>query len=362
MKKGFIVFAICLWTIVVVAIISLAIFISNGRVKNHMITSEALLKNEEISLGNTENIIIETTRQSILIRKSNGDKIKVSQYGSPDTKNEDLFLVSNSSDGVHIYIKKTFHLEIFNFNVYRERLVVEIPEDFYGNLDAAASSGSIKVEDEFELKNVKLSNTSGSTQVNKNLVADTLNANTSSGSIKFNGIITAKDVSAKAVSGSIHATMGIKAGGNLELNTSSGSINLDNDITAKDLYAHTNSGGIRMTNVYVEEYDLKCVSGSIRIDSIAGGGHAKTSSGSINLALKSPKGDIDLNTTSGSIRIALEPSLQFTLTAQTNSGSIKTNFATQKNERGNYATANIGDNPTANITANASSGGIRIEN
>lgn len=55
-------------------------------------------------------------------------------------------------------------------------------------------------------------------------------------------------------------------------------------------------------------------------------------------------------------------SLQFNLTAQTASGGIRTNFATQKNERGNQAIANIGDNPTVSITAKASSGGIRIEN
>ncbi len=362
MKKGFIFLAICLWSIVIVAIIFAAILISSGRMKNYMITAEALLKHEEISLDNTKNIIIETSRHSIQIRKTNEDKIKVSQYGNPDSMNEELFMVSSSSDGVHIYIKKAFHLEIFSLNMYKEALIVEIPEDFKGNLDASASSGSIKIEDDFELSNVKLSNSSGNTRIYNSLVADSLNVNSSSGSIKFNGIVTANNVSAKANSGSIRSTMGIKANGNLDLNTSSGSIDIDNDTTSRDLYAHTNSGSIRMANVYVEEYNIKSTSGSIKIDNITGGGHVKTTSGGIRLELNSPKGDIDVTSSSGSIRLALESSLQFTLNAQTSSGSIKTNFATQKNDRGNFATANIGDNPTANITAMASSGGIRVEN
>ncbi|HHX54837.1 MAG TPA: DUF4097 domain-containing protein, partial [Clostridiales bacterium] len=293
--------------------------------------------------------------------KTNGDEIKIRQYGRPDAKKEELFIVSSSNNSINIYFNKTFKLNIFDFNVYNEKLVVEIPEEYYGNLDATASSASIKIENEFKLKKVRLHSTSGSTHINSNIIADTLDTNTSSGSIKFNGSVTANEISAKTTSGSFRSTMNIKADNNIELITSSGSINLDDDITAKNLYARSNSGGIRLSNVYVENYDLQCTSGSIKIDRISGGGEAKTSSGGIKLTLNNPKGDIFLDATSGSIQIELESSLQFTLTAQTNSGAIKTNFTTEKNERGNYVTANIGDNPTVNINANASSGSIKVE-
>lgn len=363
MKKGFIISAIGLWTVVVIAIIFFAINISQGRVSQMTISSESLLKNEEVSLGNTENITIETTRQSIHILKTDGDKIKVSQYGSLDINDEELFQVSTSSDGIHIYIKKDIQLRVFNFfGVYDERLVVEIPEYFIGNLDLAASSGSIKVLDEFTLKDASFLTTSGSTRIPNNITADNLSISSSSGSIKLGGYVTANDLSAKATSGSIRSSMDIKVDGNINLNTSSGSIHVDKDITAKEIYVGTSSGGIRLENVNVEEYDLESSSGSIKVNSISGGGSAKASSGGIHLALANPNGDIYINTTSGSIKVALESSLQFNLTAQTASGGIRTNFATQKNERGNQAIANIGDNPTVSITAKASSGGIRIEN
>lgn len=320
MKKGFLLLAIGLWTIVVATIIIIAIFISNGSAYN-MMKSETAVKKEEILLGDAKNIIIESSRQSIEIFKTNGDKIKVSQYGRPDTSNDQLFLVSVSDGSIRIYIDKSINT-IFSMNTYRERLVVEIPKEYYDDLNATATSGSIKIEDEFELKNIKL--------------------NTSSGSIL--------------------ATMNIKTDGYMSLNASSGSINIDNDITAKDLYANTSSGSIRMSNIYVDRYDLRSTSGSIKINGISGEGNANATSGSIRLTLDNPKGDINVNTSSGSIKIDLEPKVQFTLIAQTSSGSIKANFPLEKNERGNYATANIGNNPGININAKASSGGIRVEN
>lgn len=364
MKKGFLLLGIGLWTIVAVAIISAAILIANGRAEYMLISKvETLLESEEIYLGNIERIKVNCSSQNIIIRKTNGNNIKVSQYGDPDTKKDGLFLVSTTNDSVHIYIDydKKFRFNFFSNIINNERLIIEIPETYYGNLDSTASSGSIKIEDEFKLMDVRINCSSGNIKINNNIASDTINLKTSSGSIKFNGAVTAKNVSVKASSGNIYSNMSITSDESIELNTTSGSINTKSDITTKDLYAHSSAGGIRMSYVYAESYNIKCTSGSINVESISGGGSAYTSSGNIRLALNNPKGDLDFNSTSGSIKISLEPSLQFTLTARTKSGGIRTNFNTDKNERGNYATANIGDNPTVNITATTSSGGIRVE-
>lgn len=363
MKKGFIIISIGLWTIVVVAIIALAISISRGRFNKMSVVSvpSELLKEEEVLLGDCDKITINTTRHSIQLFKSTGDKIKISQYGNPDTSQDELFKVSTSGNSIHIYIDRKVRLEFFNF-IGEEKLLIEIPESFYGDMDVAASSGSIRFEDEFALKDVKLNTSSGSARFNDNILADTLNIKSSSGSIRLNGTVTAKKLTAKVSSGSIHSAMDIKVDGDIELNSTSGSIDLDKNVTARSLYADTSSGGIRLENVYVEAFDLNCTSGSVKVNKISGGGNIRSSSGSINIALENPEGDIYLKTNSGSIKVGLEPTLQFKLTAQTISGSIKTNFPTDKNDKGNHATANIGDNPSVNIIARASSGGIRIQN
>lgn len=325
------------------------------------VITSTLIKNDEISLGNTDKITIETTSQSIRLYRTTSDKIKVSQYGNPDAGEDELFQVSITGNDIYIYIKRKHTVEFFNF-IGEEKLVVEIPESFSGNLDALASSGSIKVEDDFTLKDVSLNTSSGSAHIDGNLTADKLSLITTSGSVHFDGSIKAKVISASTTSGSIRSTMDMTAEEDIELNTNSGSIHTDRDITAKQIMANTSSGGLNMDNVYVDSYELQCLSGSIRIDKITGEGHAKTSSGSIHLTLESPKGDIYLNSSSGSINLNLEPTLQFTLTAETTSGGIRTSFPANKNERGNYATANVGDNPTVNIIAKASSGSISVEN
>ena len=360
MKKKFLILAIALWSIIAIIIVFTAVRIIRGGPIN-MLNTGKLIKDEKISLGNTQNIVIDISRQNLIIHKTSGDRIIVSQYGNPNTKIENLFLVSTSNDRVHIGIDRTSDFKIFNLFNYDERLIVEIPEDYFGNLDVDTSSGSIKLEDEYTLKNVRLNNKSGSINISNSITADTLETKTSSGGIRFKSSVTAKDVYAETKSGSIHSTMNIKVNDKIILRCSSGGINLENDITAKTIDARNSSGGIHLGNVHVNNYDLQCTSGSIKIDSISGGGVIKTSSGGISLALDKPSGDINLIATSGSIKIKLEENLQFTLVAKTNSGGIHTNFAVEKNKKGNFATGNIGSNPNVNIIAKASSGGIKVE-
>lgn len=358
MKKGFLFAAIVLWVLVAVAVAGVILFGVKGGF-NDMVKG-TLIKNEDVLLGNIQNIVIEGSSQAVEIHKTSGDSIRVSQYGNAKTRSEKLFLLSTSDDRVRVYFDNTWDFNFFDFNM-NERLVIEIPENFTGNLDARTSSGDVKTEDEFTLKNTLLQSSSGGIYVNKNLIADTLDAKTTSGGIRFSGAVTAKDLNAETSSGGIRSAMNINVNGKIVLRNSSGGIHLDDTVTAKDLNATTNSGGIRLGNINVESYYLQSSSGEIKIDSISGGGEAKTSSGGIELSLKSPKGNIKLTSSSGSIKIALEPTLQFTLDAQTSSGGINTNFASEKNANDSKATAKIGDNPTVNIIAYASSGGIRVE-
>ena len=339
MKKGLLIFSIILWTIIAIAIVGLIIFGLNGGF-NHMINTGTLIKSENVSLSNIQNIVVDASSQTVEIHKISGNSIKISQYGSTKTSNERLFLISASEDAVHIYFNSNHNFSLFDFNI-SEKLVIEIPEEFTGDLDAKASSGNVKIEDDFKLKNALLQSQSGNISIVRNLTAGSLNAETSSGDINSHMNITVDE--------------------EVVLKCSSGNINLDGDLAARDLNARTNSGRIRLGNVNVEKYSLQSSSGNIKAESISGGGEAEASSGDIQLSLKNPKGNVKLTSNSGSIRIVLEPSLQFTLAAQTNSGGIHTNFATMSNGKNNKATAKIGDNPTVSIIAQASSGGIRIE-
>lgn len=314
----------------------------SGKGSNLRDRSDTLLKSEGILLKAAKNIVIECTSETLEIHKVSGDSINIRQYGNPNTRSEDLFLFSTSDDTVHIYIKKTYNFTFNILNFYREKIIVEIPESFKGNLSATASSGSVKIEDELILKSLHLHNSSGGINLKKSISTDLLNINSSSGKIKLDDLIQSKEVYMKTTSGGIYSAMNINSDEKISLESSSGKIHLDKYISTKLLNAGTSSGGIRLIDADVEKFDLQSSSGAIRVDSISGEGKTKTSS--------------------GSIQITLEPSLEFTLVAQTNSGSIRTNFPVTKNKKGDYVTANFGESPTANITANTSSGSIRIEN
>lgn len=424
MKRSYILIAIGLWVLVAAGIVGVYLYgVKNGFGK--ITSADKLIKEEAAVLNHIGSIVIEGSHQSVEIRKTDGDSIKVSQYSNTETGKDNLFLISKDDDRIKIYFEKTWNsvnYSFFNFNT-NERLVVEIPGDFTGDLDIKTSSGSIRTEDEFTLKDTRLESSSGSIHINQKLSADNLDVKassggirignivikenvtvktssgsikfdgtvaandlkatttsggiraatdinvgdridfeSSSGGIKFDGTITANDLKATTTSGGIHAAADINVGGRIELESSSGSINISGTATAEEFSAKANSGGIHLGIVNVEKYNLKSSSGSIDSEGISGGGEAKTSSGGIRLSLVNPQGNVSLVTSSGSIKITLESSLQFNLNAETSSGGIHTNFTTEKNQKGNRATAKIGDTPVVNINAQASSGGIRVEN
>ena len=256
-------------------------------------SADGLVKKEEILFENIKDILVEGSLQTVYLRKHNGDKIIISQYTSNEIIKENLFSYKISNDKIHIgnivdYRNsqgKPFNF-FFNFksdsNIRydNEKLVIEIPETFSGDLDITTSSGSIKIKDDFNLNNVKLQTASGSIKSYKGLKLNDMSARTASGSIKFGDLI---------------------ANGTIKLNTASGSIKSDGSIQAKNLSAMSASGNIRMTDVKVEKYKFNSASGSIKIETLSGGGQANSSSGSIKVSLNDPKGDVFFNSSSGSI-------------------------------------------------------------
>lgn len=341
MKKRTIITAIILWTIVALAVITAISYAANGGF-NRMANQDTLIKNEEVTLGQIKSIILDGTSQIVEVRKTNGDQLKISQYGNPKTREENLFLIESSEDSVRIYFNKHkgFRLYDFDFYSFIQELVIEIPEKYKGNIDFNTSSGSLRTEDEFTLKNVLLHSSSGSIRIDNNLTADNIHIKTSSGSIHTQGEINLTE--------------------NMKAESSSGAISLYK-VHAKGLQGETSSGGIRLDDIDVESYDLQSSSGAIKINAISGSGEMKTASGGIQAFLKNPKDDIRLTSSSGSVRVEVEPSLQFTFEAKTNSASIHTDFAVEKNERGNKAIATVGKNPTVHIKIDTTSGSIRVE-
>ncbi|HEV2493499.1 MAG TPA: DUF4097 family beta strand repeat-containing protein [Terriglobia bacterium] len=176
-------------------------------------------------------------------------------------------------------------------NRLRAHFDIRVPTDT--QVDVKTSGGSVEIS---RLRRDADLNTSGGSIKVSDFSAG-LRAHTSGGSITLQGVSgNAKvDTSGGAIEGD-------SLSGTLDARTSGGSIRLDK--VTGDLLAHTSGG-------------------SIRIDDAGGKVDARTSGGSVDVAFA--KGNArggELETSGGGIRVALDPSVNLDLEADTSSGRV----------------------------------------
>ena len=390
MRRTLIFLGIALWMLVIVGSVWI-IFAGPrwgdiGRILNAPTGAHTLLQKGQIALGSVQNIVIDCSYHSVELRTTLGDTIKVRQYGDANTDENALFSISVTDERIRIYFDNRTQITtgFFRFGSgFSPRLIVEIPEAFSANLEISTSSGHIELEDDFSLANVdfrsssgrvvidgdlnvtgsiNMSSTSGSIRIDDDMYSENdIRLNTASGSINIDGEVHARNLEANTASGSIRIERPVTATERLSLQSISGSIRVGASLKAETLSAQSTSGSVTLSGAYTESFNLRSTSGSLRTGSVSGSGSANTVSGSIRLTLGEARGEVSLRSVSGSVRLELHPSLQFNLVAETSSGSINTNFPTERNNRGNRATATFGSDPTVNINAQSTSGGIRVE-
>jgi DUF4097 and DUF4098 domain-containing protein YvlB len=380
-KKPLVLITLIIWAGIAVSAAGLMVYGMSGGFSGRLFFAEAeLIKTEHIPLAGADTIALEVTSYTLILRATDGDTLNVYQYGDRDADERNLFRVSVSGGRIRVYLEPRMEFRVGIGGTVNRRLVVEIPAAFAGSLDARSTSGGIRLEDAFTLGDVTLRSTSGGIRVAHALNAAALSVNTSSGGITIDGELDIAErldlrstsgtirLNAPAAAGTISANTssgGIRAYGELNirdsltLKSTSGGIRTGRAVSAAGIDARTSSGGFDLAALNVGEYNIVSTSGSIRIESITGGGRVNTSSGGIRLALREPSGEVRLESTSGAINITLDPALQFTFDASTSSGRIVTGFPSDTNERANKASAALGANPSVAIYAKASSGGIR---
>ena len=336
MKKSVLLIGIIAW----VAVILAAILIMGGVLRGGFFLPDnsKLLKEEETDLFGISDILIETDSLDIEFVVGQGPRLKVRQYGAEKTTAEELFSLSQKDGVLRIGVKNPVRIFSVNFGL-NERLTLEIPAEWLGNVSLQNSSGNISLADAFTWQNVSLSSYSGD--------------------LRVTGELCAEEISLHITSGNVVARQGLTAT-KLNISTTSGDIRLNGILRARTFNAKTVSGNIVIEQAEAERYDLHASSGDIRAK-LSGGGAASATSGNINLSLTAPLGDVELDTSSGDISLSVEQDISFDFSGLCSSGDIYANFPLQKNERGNRAAGSVGHDPSASIRAEAASGNIRIE-
>ena len=130
--------------------------------------------------------------------------------------------------------------------------------------------------------------------------------------------------SLKAVSVSGEIMLGFGDYAELETRTTSGDVTLE-EVAAGRLSLHSVSGAIR-ASAASGVTEAGTTSGDIRIEGETGETGVRTVSGSVDLTLKRLERSLDINTTSGDVRIALQEESAFELSARSTSGDIDCSF------------------------------------
>jgi hypothetical protein len=338
MRKRLLLVGIIAWTLIIVLAIGIFAVVAKGGFENMRIGS-TVIKEESHSLDDFKKLVIKADSLSVKIVKNETDEIKITQYGRKNAQDSEKYKVEENTSTFTVNAKRDFYTQIFNFEI-NAGLVVALPANWHGSLSVESQSGGISIDDELVLQSAYLAATSGGIHIYEGLASDGLTLESTSGGIYVDGEISVKN--------------------KVSFTSNSGRIFVKAPVEADNIKASARSGGIKLGEVKVSSYDISVNSGVINIGSISGGGDIHSLSGGIDVLLSEPQGDVNVSAHSGAIKIRLDRSISFSLTADTASGGIHADFPISKNGKGNHATATVGDAPEMNLVVKATSGSIRI--
>ena len=143
-----------------------------------------------------------------------------------------------------------------------------------------------------------------------------IKAKTSGGDLKFAQL--EGPIDGKTSGGGIEMS---SCTGETSINTSGGSIDVKSGRGRLD--ARTSGGSIAV-HQYVGDTDVKTSGGKLSLENISGKITGRTSAGSIDVSLVDPVADINLDSSAGSIEVAVPPKAGFDVDAKTSMGKIRT--------------------------------------
>lgn len=257
-----------------------------------------LLLEKSFSSANIETIEVYLHSDVVDVFSSPDDNFHVKQYGRNLTQDR---IISTDVEGSRFKIQPGENSRIINFGFMVESWVeVYVPSSYEKELDLKLTSGTIKVNRDLDLTNLKL--------------------HLSSGDVKSDYVINCAQADIKITSGSI----------NLQ------------KLTAPD-------------------FEIKLASGTLRIQALSGSGAINVTSGDIKLEDMDITDSLKVKVQSGHLKMNLsgDPSLQYQ--GNVTSGNIKTYFDVYyKDKRESKSVATIGDGPYKKLLVQVTSGNINI--
>lgn len=296
MSKKFVTIMIVIWSVIIVALIGLLVFLFTSNFKPTGWIKVGNLNNynqnyeKTYALSDIDKISVGLASGDIIVNQGGSDEIKVA------VRNNSNCEITCEQSGSSIEVKQEAHgfsLFSLSFNTV-SKVTVTVPEAYAKQLELKTASGDAKLTGNYNLEKFTHNSASGKFSADK-IKADSIEIIAVSGDIKAGKLEGECEV--KTTSGSIKIDT---VNGNGKFNTVSGSIKADFEAITGNVDAGAISGGIHFgikddANCSV---DMKSASGSINSDyPTTGGGKSK------NAQIGSGTNAVTINTISGNISI-----------------------------------------------------------
>lgn len=296
MSKKFVTVMIVIWSVIIVALISLLIFLFNS---NNVTSGWFDIDNgtnseqnytQTYAASEIGEITADLSNSDIYVNQGDTDEIKV------EVKNKTKSKITCSKNGSTLDVKQeSSHIVFFGFGINTRCIVtVTVPANYDKALNIKTSSGDSKIKGDYNLEK--------------------FSCKSSSGTISLDTVKTPE----------------------IKLEASSG------DIKAQRLEG---------------DCDVETSSGRISINSIKGKGNFKASSGDLKLVFEAVNGDISTNASSGTIDMAIKENNNCTVEMETSSGDINSNYPTNGAKKSKTAQIGAGSN---RVRISTSSGDISL--
>lgn len=377
-----------------------------GGTKHELYSSVQLLLEKEVSLDGIDSVSIryDMNNNDVYLYESKGNYLTVKEYSELALEENELSTVQVTGSSIAVEGKKRDNNELVQIGMRGVRspicyTEIGLPVSYKGQLSIATVNGDVESQMDIALENAFRAVTrSGDITipditaqsitlrcVSGDIQADTVRADagsapgavqirTSNGNIKAGQLAGEMDI--ESVSGDITLS---RINGKTDIKTSNGNIESDaisgetqlvttsGDITVKRLdgtvtvtssngnvnilagggarAVKTISGDVRLEGVD-SAWDVKTSNGSITIKADQGSGDIQTTSGDIGLALEQLTGNLNIESSDGSVEIRLCGDNAFDFKAVTTNGDIDTFFddALNFSKKGNSAQGTYGDN------------------
>ena len=288
--------------------------------------SAVLVKEDSVSMDDITSLELLSDMSSVYISATDGDRMTVRQYSSSSLDPDEIFDLRKDGGRGHLTVDaKRRRIRIFVFNIFSdERIEVDIPRSWLGDVDMRGTSGGLKLRDGFEWGNISMKYSSGGITASKELKGANISVEVTSGGVNLADNITASGtVYIKSSSGGIK-TEGITAK-SADISCSSGGITVRGAVTADEVYMKTSSGGASARLINAGRFNIESSSGGIKIDELNGQGNVRCTSGGIRILLLNPTGNVELRASSGSIRADVPRDLKHYVSTSATSGSVTVN-------------------------------------